>query len=246
MSRDRIAGKAEALSRNEGLTPVNAERRTPNPEADELTGSTSAGMGRIAGIVLAAGASTRMGRNKLLFELGGDALVCRAVRAVSGADLDPAIVVLGHEAERARQALGDLACVPVLNPEYARGINTSLRAGIRAVPPDAQGAVVVLADMPFITPSMLAALVARYRATAAPLVVSRYGEVTAPPILYARAVFAELMTAEGERCGKHVVKRHRDEAACVDWPVEALADLDRPEDYERVKAAFAGHSTNGD
>ncbi len=206
-------------------------------------GASRTRAGRIAGVVLAAGTSRRMGRNKLFFDVGGESLLRRAVRTVCAAGLDPVIVVLGHEAERARATLADLPCQPVVNPEYSRGINTSLRAGIGVVPPGADGALVLLADMPFVTTPMLVALVERYRASDAPLAVSRYGDVTAPPILYDRSLFDELATADSERCGKHVVKRHRGEAAILDWPVDALADLDVPEDYERVKAAFANQST---
>ena len=74
--------------------------------------------------------------------------------------------------------------------------------GIRAVA-GARAAVVMLADMPFVTPDMLRTLLARYRESAPPLVVSRYGEVTAPPILYDRVLFPELEAYEGEGCGKH-------------------------------------------
>jgi molybdenum cofactor cytidylyltransferase len=189
---------------------------------------------RVAGVVLAAGASTRMGRNKLLIEIGGETLLHRAVRHAVEAGLDPVLVVVGHEAERAIAELGDLPCSPVANPEYARGQNTSVRAGIGAVPADAAAAVIILADMPFVTAPMMAALVARHHATGAPLVVSEYDGVHAPPTLYSRPLFAELLAVEGERCGRHVVRQHCHEAAVVAWPAEALADVDVPADVARV------------
>lgn len=191
--------------------------------------------GPVAGVVLAAGASTRMGHNKLLFELEGETLLRRAVRRGAEAGLDSVIVVLGHEADRAREALAGLACQLIVNADYTRGINSSVRAGIRAIPQDAVAAVVVLADMPFVTTSMIATLVKRFRESTAPLVVSDYGGVNAPPALYARSLFDELLSMEGEGCGKHVIKRHRNEALSVSWPADALTDLDVPEDYERVK-----------
>lgn len=191
--------------------------------------------GTIAGIVLAAGASTRMGRNKLFLDIGGEPAVRRAVRQAVDAGLEPVIVVAGHESERTAQAVADLRCTVVLNVDYARGINSSVRTGIRAVPPGADGAVVVLADMPLVTASMIATLVERYRSCPAALVVSRYGDVTAPPTLYDRTLFTELLTAEGEGCGKQVVKRHREEAEMVSWPPDALADFDVPDEYERIK-----------
>jgi molybdenum cofactor cytidylyltransferase len=147
--------------------------------------------GRVAGVVLAAGTSTRMGRNKLFFEIEGKPLLHRTVRAALDGGLDPVIVVVGHEAPRAVESIADLYCQPVLNPNYAQGINSSVRVGIASVPEEADAAVVMLADMPFVSAGMIAALVMRYREAGVPLVVSSYGEVTAPPTLYDRALFAE-------------------------------------------------------
>lgn len=191
---------------------------------------------KVAGILLAAGAATRMGRNKVLLELEGESLLRRAARRAIEAGLDPVLVVLGHEAARAEAELSGLRCSAVLNPEYARGISSSLSAGVGAVPPDASAAVVLLADMPFVDAAAIRAVVARYRETGAPVVTARYGEVTAPPTLYDRALFPELRGGEGEGRGREVVRRHRDRAAHVDWPASALADLDEPDDLERARA----------
>ena len=195
--------------------------------------------GAVAGVVLAAGSSTRMGRNKLFFDLGGETLLRRVVRRAIDAGLDPVIVVVGHEAERARAELLGLPCTPVDNPDHALGINRSLRTGISRVPETARAAVVMLADMPFVTSRMVAGLVARYRDSAAPLVISAYGDVNAPPMLYDRALFPDLRQMQGEGCGRQVVRRHRDEAVALSWPEAALQDIDVPEDYERIKAELA-------
>jgi molybdenum cofactor cytidylyltransferase len=102
--------------------------------------------------------------------------------------------------------------------------------------------------MPLVTTAMIATLVERYRTSGAPLVISDYGGVNAPPMLYDRSLFDELLSMQGEGCGKQVVKRHRAEALSVVWPQEALTDLDVPEDYDRVKAlletreGMAGHA----
>jgi molybdenum cofactor cytidylyltransferase len=197
--------------------------------------------GAVAGVVLAAGASIRMGENKLLFDLEGESVVRRAVRVAAAAGLDPVIAVLGHEAERVRRELDGLtpACHIVENADYALGINSSLKTGIAALPASAAAAVVMLADMPFVTAEMIATLVARFRTTTAPLVISDYDGVNAPPMLYDRVLFPELQTMEGEGCGKVVVRRHRGEAVVVTWPVAALSDLDVPDDYARVRSALA-------
>ena len=197
--------------------------------------------GSIAGIVLAAGMSTRMGQNKLFMELEGETLVRRVVGRVWNAGVNPLVVVLGHEAERVQVALEGIPYFPVLNQEYERGVNSSLRAGIHAVSgTPAHAAVVVLADMPFVTTAMIMTLVEKYRHSAAPLVISDYDGVNAPPMLYDRSLFFELAASEGQGCGKQVVKRHRHEAESASWSPEVLTDLDAPEDYERVKASMEG------
>ncbi len=195
--------------------------------------------GPVAGVVLAAGTSTRMGRNKLLFELEGQTLLERSVSRAIAAGLDPVIVVLGHEAEQTRRVLAGLDCHPVVNTEYAQGINYSMRFGIAQVPLTAAGAMVVLADMPFVDTRMIETLIGRYRESKAPLVISQYGDVNAPPHLYDRSLFAELGATQGKGCGKHVVRRHRSEALVCSWPESRFTDVDVPEDYERAKTEIA-------
>ena len=193
--------------------------------------------GRVAGIVLAAGASTRMGENKLLFRIDGEPLVARAARRAADAGLDPVLVVVGHAASAVERALSGVACRVVPNAAHASGQGSSFRAGIAAVPADAAAAVVLLADMPHVTTDMISLLLERHRSGAA-LVVSDYGGVSAPPTLYGRGLFREILRGAG--CGRDVVGSHRGEAATVAFPADRLADLDEPGDVERLRASGAG------
>jgi molybdenum cofactor cytidylyltransferase len=193
----------------------------------------------VAGVVLAAGASTRMGRNKLLLCLDGESLVVRAVRRAAEAGLDPVVVVLGHEAERVARELAGLPCSTVVNPDHVTGQASSFRTGIGAVPAEADAAVVLLSDMPHVTPAMIAALVARFWQTRAPLVVSEYGGVQAPPTLYARSLFDEILAMTGDACGRRLVAARQADAQAVAWPAERLADLDEPGDVESLRAGAA-------
>jgi len=201
--------------------------------------------GPVAGIVLAAGTSSRMGVNKMLLKLDGETILRRTVSRAVAAGLEPVLVVLGHEAERARGELSGLACEPVLNADYLLGITASLHAGLAKVPARSAAAMVILADMPFVTSSMIASLVDRYRQSAAPLVISDYAGVDAPPMLYDRSLFSELQAMKGEGCGKQVVKRHRGEALALSWPAAALADVDVPADYERFRAELGEDESRG-
>lgn len=193
-------------------------------------------MSRVAGIVLAAGSASRMGKNKVLLPIGGESFLRRVVRTAGRAGLDPVVVVLGHEAELARADLGELPCEVVVNPRHARGMNTSLDAGVSAVPRDASAAVVLLADMPFVDEAMIRAVVERHAETGAPLACARYGSVAAPPTLYARALFPELHGGEGDGRGREVVHRHAAEVAWVDFEASALADVDEAEDLALARA----------
>jgi len=198
----------------------------------------------------------------MLLPVTGDPMVRRTVRAALDAGLEPVIVVLGHEAQRVREALAGLPCAFTESDDFTGPTSASLHAGLRAldrwdptrdaVPDDARwgvgaaarqgstptrpvdAAVVLLGDMVHVTADMIAALARSARTGRAPLEVSRYGDVLAPPLLFRRALWPELLAWTGEGCGKTVVRAHEAEATIHDWPVEALRDVDTPADYEAL------------
>ena len=179
------------------------------------------------------------GRNKMLLELEGESLVRRAARRALAVRLSPVVVVLGHEAERVRAELAGLDCECTVNPDFTGPTSGSLHKGLERLGPEVGAAVVMLGDMVLVTEQMLGALVAAARGAAAPLVVSRYGDVTAPPLLFRQVLFPELLAWTGEGCGKTVVQRHREQAVYVDWPPAALTDVDTPEDFAAAEALIA-------
>jgi molybdenum cofactor cytidylyltransferase len=195
-----------------------------------------------AAVILAAGASRRMGRNKLLLPLEGESLVRRVTGRALGAGLIPVVVVLGHEAERARTELAGLDVEVTLNPSYTGPTSGSLHRGLERLGPDVAAAVVLLADMVLVTEKMIRAMLEVATRSDAPLVVSRYGDIMAPPLLFRRALFPELLAWTGEGCGKVVVQRHQAEAAFVDWPVAALTDVDTPEDFAAAELLLGSAS----
>jgi molybdenum cofactor cytidylyltransferase len=204
-----------------------------------MPGASEPPEGRTAGIVLAAGASTRMGPtvNKLLLQVDGEPMIRRVVRQALEAGLAPVVVVVGHESARIREALAGLAVTFAANADFTGPTSGSLHAGLRALGDDVARAVVVLGDMVRVDAVMIRALIVAAGASGgAPLVVSRYGidAVLAPPLLFDRALWPELLAWHGEGCGKAVVKAHLAEASLLDWPSYRLADIDTPADYTSV------------
>lgn len=191
---------------------------------------------QVAAIVLAAGSSRRMGTNKLLLPLEDEPLVRRTVRRCLAADFDRVVVVLGHEAARVREVLDGLPCAIVENADHARGVGTSIRAGVGFVADAMDAVVMVLADMPYVTTDMLRTVLSWYRATRPPVVVSEYGDVQAPPTLYDRALFARLLAIEDDSGGKAVAQQLAALRVTVAFPESARRDLDVTEDYERLRA----------
>ena len=186
---------------------------------------------KIAAVVLAAGASSRMGRHKLLLELGGESLLRRAVRRVSAAGFEQVVVVLGRDGPQLERELRGLAVQCALNPNYERGLGTSFRAGIEALAPAIEAIVFTHADRPFLTSEHFRTVVDAYVARLAPVVASRYGDVIAPPHLVRRDLTAEMATNESSV--RPLLQRP--DVIFVDLPEFALFDVDEPSDYERAK-----------
>lgn len=194
----------------------------------------------IAAIVLAAGASTRMGRQKLTLPLGdGRPLVRAAVERVLAAGLDDVVVVTGREAEAVAGALRDLPVRIASNPRYAEGQSTSVRAGLDALAPGTEAAVIVLGDQPLADPRVIRRLVATFQATHRPIAVPVYRDGRGNPALFAAALFEELRAVTGDRGGRDVIARDPARVAEVVVDAPMPADVDTPEDYEAARGPGA-------
>lgn len=189
---------------------------------------------RVAAVILAAGASSRMGRNKMLLDVDGVPMVRRAALVAIEAGASPVVVVVGNDEQQVRDALSGLDCTFALNPDFTGPTSTSLHAGLRALDERVDATIVMLADMVRISSDMLRALITSIETSDAPLAVSRYGDVLAPPLLFRRSLWPELLAWHGEGCGKAVVKVHQHEAVMHDWPTDALRDIDTPDDYREL------------
>jgi len=186
---------------------------------------------KVSAVVLAAGASTRMGRQKLLLPFGDEPLIRRTVRQVIEAEFDDVLVVLGFEHEEAAKALEGLACRTAVNPDYATGMGSSFRTAVEHLG-NASAAMFALGDQPFVTSEHYRRLLDTYRSHPTGIVCVKYGAVTAPPHLFDREFFPELAAlVHGARS---VLQRHVDRTTVLQFPEELLVDVDTPEDYERA------------
>ena len=185
---------------------------------------------KVAALVLAAGSSRRMGgANKLLQPVGGIAMLRRAVNAALASRCTSVLVVTGADADAAQACLAGLEVQFAHNPDHASGMASSLRCGLAALPADADAAVVLLADMPWIdgghVDRLLAAFDPRQPKIVAPVKEGRRGN----PILWPREYFAEMMAVEGDVGAREVLQRHASQVEAVAFDDDAIfADVDTP------------------
>jgi molybdenum cofactor cytidylyltransferase len=187
----------------------------------------------VSAVVLAAGASRRMGTQKLVLPLGDEPLVRRTVRAICAAGFDDTLVVVGNEHERVLAALEGLPVRHAINLEFASGMGSSFRTAVEHLA-DSAAAMFALADQPFVTTNEYRTVLDAYRQHGPPIVSVRYGDVMAPPHLFEREFFPEL--AQLMHGARSVLQRHVARTMVLQFPPDLLVDIDTPEDYERAKS----------
>jgi molybdenum cofactor cytidylyltransferase len=189
----------------------------------------------IAGVLLAAGRSQRMGQPKLLLPWRGMPLIRYVVQQMLDTQLDELIVVIGHRADHVIAALEGLAVRIVLNTDFLDGQSTSLRAGIAAVHSEASAVVVLLADQPLLQPQTVDALIERYRQEQSLIIVPRCEGRRGNPVLFDRRLFPDLLAITGDQGARNVIKVYEQQ---IDWlnttDGGTLLDIDTPQMYEQL------------
>ena len=224
-----------------GLLAEIPSRPLPRAEATQAAGRKSEAKpqgARIAALLLAAGQSRRMGGpNKLLAEIDGVPMVTRVAQRLLAARARPIIAVLGNQAEMVDAALGKLPVERVRNPEFAAGLSTSLKRGIAALPPDLDGVIICLGDMPLISGRHLDRLIAAFNPLEgrAIIVPTRRGK-RGNPVLWSKRFFPEMAELAGDVGAKHLIGEHAELVAEVEMDDDAvLVDIDTPEALDAFK-----------
>ncbi|MCO6385465.1 NTP transferase domain-containing protein [Aliihoeflea sp. 40Bstr573] len=181
--------------------------------------------------ILAAGRSSRMhGPNKLLAEFDGEPLIRRVAEAVTNSSVDATHVVLGHQRDRVASALGGLDLAMVENPEYADGLSTSLKAAERALPPEVNGLLVVLGDMPGVTAKAIDAMLEAFAGAGGQAIIrATDAGKRGNPVLLPRALFAQIERIEGDTGARHLVECAALPVVDVELGAAASLDLDTQE-----------------
>jgi molybdenum cofactor cytidylyltransferase len=192
---------------------------------------------RVAALVLAAGRSRRMAPlNKLLVaDAAGTPMIARVVDQVLASHARPVIVVTGHERERVEEALSGRPVLFTHAEDYAQGLSASLKSGLAALPPDAEGVMVCLGDMPLVTGEMMDRLMAAFdpeegRAIVLPTYRGKQGN----PMIWAARFVPQMMAITGDVGARHLLGQHLDVAHEVEMASDAvLRDFDTAESLKR-------------
>ena len=209
-----------------------------------MTGGPTADRGRITGLVLAAGESTRMGRDKALLPYCGRTFLETITLKLAEAGLEHVIVVLGHHAELIRQEVSLAAAEVVVNRNYARGQTSSLQAGLAAVGrtgsnPDA--IVLCLVDHPAFEPATVCRLMDEFDNSASPAIIPTWQGKRGHPVLIARDLFAALLALTADQGANTVIRAWQDHTRTIEVPDPGiLVDIDDPKSYRALEARGMG------
>ncbi len=193
---------------------------------------------RVAGIILAAGESTRMGSPKQLLRAGGGTLLERIINEALNSDLDEVILVLGYKHEEIRATLGQALERPrlkvIVNRNYNNGISSSIIAGLAEAEESNDYVMILLADMPYVDANLINLLIRRYMGSRLPLGAISLKTKRTHPVIFSRKLFHELHNLKGDVGARNLFKKYADQVCLVE--PEGFyddSDIDTPEDHSK-------------
>jgi molybdenum cofactor cytidylyltransferase len=190
----------------------------------------------IAGIVLAAGLSRRMGQSKVLMKVGGRAIIRYVVESVLAGGVDSVWVVTGPDVEPIEAALSGIEVQIAENPAPEEGQAGSVRTGIAALPPSVDSVLIALGDQPLLAPSIIPALLAARRTSPKLIVAPRYRDGQGNPVVFKREIFPELLRLTGDQGARSIIQKEPTRVEWVELDLPMPPDVDTPDDYEKIRA----------
>ena len=197
-------------------------------------------MKKVGLIILAAGKASRMGKPKQLLDFQGNSFVYRAAKAGLNSVCQPVVVVLGAYLEQVIPQIEKLPIQIVENHNWETGMSASIRAGIVTIiktNPSLDGVIIALADQPLISEINFNRLVASFQHTENLIIASAYSNILGVPALFHCHLFLELMSLEGDRGAKALMRKYQQKLSSISMP-EAGIDIDTQDDYEYLLKCF--------
>ena len=194
-------------------------------------------MRNIGAIILAAGASSRFGQAKQLLSFQGESLVRRAVRSAIEGGCACVTVVVGDARDPIETELRETPAIIVENPEWQRGLGTSIRCGLRHLlssRPELDAIVLLACDQPFVDASVITSLIAQRENSRKPIVASSYANTLGIPALFDRVCFEALLALPDDSGAKALIESRSIDVAPMEFEKGAI-DIDTPVDFERIK-----------
>lgn len=193
------------------------------------------GEAKVAGIILAAGVASRMGKTKQLLPFRGKTILECVVDSALASSLHRVVVVLGHRADLLAPLLAGRDVEAVVNPRYREGQSSSLKAGLAAITKESDAVLFLLGDQPLVTPELIDRIVGAYRATGSPIVLPVHGGKRGNPVLFSRETFAAMEALSADSGARPLFREYADRLLTV--PVADAAihfDIDTEDDYRRL------------
>ena len=196
----------------------------------------------ISGLILGAGASQRFGPPKQLLPYRGTTLLGWVVdQSQRAASLDEVVVVLGRAADEIREQVDFGVARVVENPVFGEGCSSSYRAGIGAINSESQAIMIILGDLPGVTPEVINRLAEAWRNEESPIALCSYVGRKGHPMIFARSMFPQLLDLHGDKAAWKLVDANPGLVKEVDLDLPYPDNINTPEDFERLTAANPGH-----
>ncbi len=198
---------------------------------------------RVAGIVLAAGQSNRLGRTKQLLPFRDTTLLGQTIENAGKSQLDEIIVVLGHDAQSIQDHIDFKGIKVVVNENYQQGQSSSIKAGLAHISKQSEAAMFLLGDQPLVDKQVINALIKGYGESHKPIVIPMFEGMRGNPVIISGNLFGELTeTIHGDAGARVLFSRHREKTHFMELGHRCIhVDVDTMEDYQSLLATDQSH-----